>query len=510
MVRKAVIVLLLGLCPSLFSMQQASLTTLPLDIVKKVLVYLIHSETQNIQSPHSLKTELAQLAQQSNPNQILFLKKELAYKKIQAEIAQAGGELERYVKKLLTTIISIPLINHRFANFFKNKDFIQWFITALAQELQSELWLPLETAQVIAAKTLRTALSIEWIIENSKEKEWIRLEAEKIDLQGLIPPQPVKPTFVEQAKNLLGYLNLASIPFYTFTAIQNLFSNQKPKSLKPLFLSPEVQNHYEAFLKEMLAIERRIKAGNTKATYNNLLLWGPPATGKTFLTKHVADNYGFEYICLDTHELENISFQEAKEKITSFFTRAQQSSKKLIHITDTALLFHCKNDINNYYSRLPFLHSQPNGSNAIKTLFFEYMKKQSNNYIIVIELCLYSFHEFKLEKDIKDMVAEVIVFQTPDLKQRSNFLKYCRDKLLVKIQDPLPLKVSISLLLDDKKLEEIALRFPQASYIDLAHIIQDIKLHASTYDKLYSEIIEQAILRALRKQKEHTIPKDTF
>ena len=75
---------------------------------------------------------------------------------------------------------------------------------------------------------------------------------------------------------------------------------------------------------------------------NGMLLYGPPGCGKTFFAKHLAEEVGFNFLCITPATLKSRYVNATQENIARMFKEAEENAPTIIFIDEINELVPCR------------------------------------------------------------------------------------------------------------------------------------------------------------------------
>lgn len=282
-----------------------------------------------------------------------------------------------------------------------------------------------------------------------------------------IPVQSVQPSF--------------------FGRIKNFFKAQDNSIPRRLFFAPALKDRLQSVLDIAVDTAQRIQAGDTTATYSNLLLWGPSGTGKRSyaqqFTHELSKAAHMDYIFLDGAFFAPVKNGAPLERIDALFEKVQNSSRNTIIFIDQA----------------KFLLSKHHTSDVIMERFLKYTKERSNKYMII-----FSTSAIQIAKEVMGIIGDSVEMGLPELPEMIDILKHYRDTLLLNNPaNPSSLIESARQTLVDESIETLARELKGFSCRDLENIIKAIQEKSRRQDYLVSTyVIKAAIAEATKKYQD--------
>lgn len=269
---------------------------------------------------------------------------------------------------------------------------------------------------------------------------------------------------------------------------------RKPKAavLPRMVASREKQADLNRIIDTTRSINARIRAGDPYLKYRNVLLWGPPGTGKTMFAENLARASGMEFRIMSGADVSKMAkVSDALQALDEVFNFAQRSKKGLLLFIDEADSFLGDR------SQL----STDNGNRKLVDKFLNYTGGGSNKFMLVLA----TNHKNSLDSAIKDRIGESIKMDLPNQVERAGILCLYRDKYLL---DPkhnsAEFIASVNEHFNIEKIKQLSGELEGLSGRNLESIINSLKADASiTLDNVLSPgLINDVIKRALKKHKD--------
>lgn len=277
--------------------------------------------------------------------------------------------------------------------------------------------------------------------------------------------------------------------------LMGLFT-QEVIQFRPMIFTQHVDEQLNTIVKATSNICKHIKQGKTNVKYRNLLLFGPPGTGKTMFARELAKKTSLPYVMITGSSFSQYKGGEGVKAMNELFSWAYKSNEGFILIIDEAdsLLY----DRNNM---------EPNSSEyQLLNNFLNWTGERNNKFMII--LC--ANHKNKMDEAMSRRIDDYVYVPLPGEPERKKVLILYRDNILLDDkQNSKEFIDSVNKYLNDKKIEEIAERTEGLSNGDLEGIINTIKTDADIQDdglvtnNLIDLVVNRAIIKynALKHQK---------
>jgi Holliday junction resolvasome RuvABC ATP-dependent DNA helicase subunit len=268
-------------------------------------------------------------------------------------------------------------------------------------------------------------------------------------------------------------------------AMKNYFWPQ-PLVLRPMVFSPDVWNE----LKDIVAVTKKVsqeaQAGKKNVEHINLLLWGPPGTGKSMFAEELAKKSGMDFAIMSGASFSKFTARDGIEAMDELFEWALKSRKGVVIFIDEAEAFLAKRDdidINSssYQLITNFLHHTGTGSN-------KFMVVLATNKLTMLDTAVQRRFFRKIKIDL------------PEKPERAKILRLYRDSVLLDKEFNTPEFItSARTSLNDEKVDSIAEQLKGFAPSELKDIINAIKVTAAITDSglitehLVTHVVEQAL-----------------
>ena len=266
-----------------------------------------------------------------------------------------------------------------------------------------------------------------------------------------------------------------------------LFRHRTPDVVPDMIFHEELETRLRDIVRATQTIHARTNAGSTNVKYRNLMLWGPPGTGKTMFAKRLAIESGLEWAIMSGSSFAKFSDGEGIRALDELFKWANKSKGLLLFI-DEAEAFLAKREQMDINSK----------AYQLLTNFLNYTGERSNRFMIVFA----TNHKQVIDSAIHRRIDDLVELPLPGAAERFRVLQLYRNKILFDMEQNGKIFVdSAQLCVDDEKLTEIAKKTEGLSNGDLEGIVNIIKTDAdiTEYGLVTSEVVDMAVQHALEK-----------
>ncbi|KAH8853285.1 ATPase family AAA domain-containing protein 3-B [Schistosoma japonicum] len=177
---------------------------------------------------------------------------------------------------------------------------------------------------------------------------------------------------------------------------------------------PSIQPELEASLRKIAIATRHTKANN--GFYRNILMAGPPGTGKTMFAKSLAMHSGMDYAILTGGDIAPMG-NEGVTAVHKVFEWAKTSRKGVLLFVDEADAFLRKRD----QERIS------EGIRATLNAFLYRTGEQSKKFMLVLA----SNQPEQFDWAINDRMDEIVHFTLPGLEERERLVRHYFDFFLL-------------------------------------------------------------------------------
>ncbi len=203
-------------------------------------------------------------------------------------------------------------------------------------------------------------------------------------------------------------------------ALQRLggfFFGSTPREIPKMILPPELKERLNSIAFAIRNIRSKIRAGHKNIKYRNLLLWGPPGTGKTMFARILAEYSGMEYAIMSGSSFSQYRNGEGITQMNKLFEWAKNSSNGLLIVIDECEAFlggRAGSEVTD-------------DSYQLLTNFLNLTGERSNKVMIVFS----SNRPQMLDEAMKRRIDDAVEMPLPGYQERVDILKLYRDRLLI-------------------------------------------------------------------------------
>jgi hypothetical protein len=195
------------------------------------------------------------------------------------------------------------------------------------------------------------------------------------------------------------------------------FSIPPPKKRKMIF-APELSRRLEGIAQAVKTTHAKIREGYTQYKYRNLLLLGPPGTGKTMFARMLAEQSGMDYAIMAGSSFSQYRKGEGITQMNKLFEWAYNApSGGLILFIDEAEAFLGRREGTDIFSE----------SYQLLTNFLDRTGERSDKIMIIIG----TNHPERLDDAMKRRTDDAIELPLPAINERVDILKLYRDTLML-------------------------------------------------------------------------------
>ena len=223
---------------------------------------------------------------------------------------------------------------------------------------------------------------------------FIKYGAQYVDEQLRLPQLAEETSLVSSKQKMVNWLTGAKLE----------------SSLSDVILAPEIAAQINTVSESLGNIVKN------NSYLPNIMLWGPPGTGKTMVAKRLARSCGLDYIYFAASSLDKFSLEDALKNIADLFEAAKRNPKKLMVIIDEAEVA--------LVQRRPDL---PEKTRKIITQLLTYTGTETRDY-----MCVFMTNRPEdLDEAVLSRVDSRLYIGTPEDEQREGIVNLYIQKFLV-------------------------------------------------------------------------------
>lgn len=222
----------------------------------------------------------------------------------------------------------------------------------------------------------------------------IKYGAQYVDEQMRLPQLAEETSLVGRKQKMVNWLTGAKLE----------------SNLSDVILAPEIAAQIETVSGSLGNIVKN------NSYLPNIMLWGPPGTGKTMVAKRLARSCGLDYIYFAASSLDKFSLEDALKNIADVFEAAKRNPKKVMVIIDEAEVA--------LVQRRPDL---PEKTRKIITQLLTYTGTETRDY-----MCVFMTNRPEdLDEAVLSRIDMKLYIGTPEDAQREDIISLYVKKFLV-------------------------------------------------------------------------------
>lgn len=276
-----------------------------------------------------------------------------------------------------------------------------------------------------------------------------------------------------------NYLQRFTGMFYTSA------QKQKPE----MILSPELRKRLDSVAFAARTIHEKIVSGFKNIRYRNLLLWGPPGTGKTMFARILAEHSDMDYVIMSGSSFSQYRRGEGITHMNKLFEWAKNApTGGLILFIDEAEAFLGGRSGSDIASE----------SYQLLTNFLNLTGERSDKIMLVFG----TNHPEALDEAMKRRIDDSIEIPLPGLEERFGILRLYRNKLMLDFKQNSPEFIeSVQKCLNEEILSDIAAKTAGLSGGEIEGIINSIisDAYIAKNGCISKDIVESVVTYAVQK-----------
>lgn len=289
----------------------------------------------------------------------------------------------------------------------------------------------------------------------------------------------------------------------TITQQINDYFWPKPLVFREMIFAKDLKKELDDIVAITKHVSQEVQKGATNVSYLNILLWGPPGTGKTMFAEELAKKTGKDFAIIPASAFSKFTAREGNEAIDELFEWAEKSKKGLIIVIDEAEAFLSREktiiDANGHQQKIVDPTSK---EYQFLTNFLHKTSEASKK-----SMCVYTTNRPQLlDNAIRNRIHREIYVGLPEKPERIKILRYYRDLLLLdKDQNSFEFMETAQLFLADDIIDGLAQKLKGFAPRELKDIIADIKVSSdiSQNHVVSKEVVDFVVDRAFKK---HNLP----
>jgi Holliday junction resolvasome RuvABC ATP-dependent DNA helicase subunit len=275
----------------------------------------------------------------------------------------------------------------------------------------------------------------------------------------------------------------------------NIILRKKPCYDEMIF-APHITQQLDDTIKQTHHINTAIRNGKKNITYRNLLLWGPPGTGKTMFARKLARMSSLEWVEITGSSL--FTKGAGIAAIDELFEWANKSKRGLLIFIDEA------------DSLLPDRTTMDPNSDNYKIInhFLNYLGTKSNKFMIVMS----TNHKVAFDAAMRRRIHDSIHLPLPELEQRVQLLNLYAEKTLFNEKlNSEEFAACARRELTATKIQAIAEQTAGFSSDEMATLVETIKSLTDISEEgvVTHTIIDRAVKRQLEGRQGFTVAGTT-
>ncbi|HTM06625.1 MAG TPA: AAA family ATPase [Patescibacteria group bacterium] len=271
---------------------------------------------------------------------------------------------------------------------------------------------------------------------------------------------------------------------------KKLFSS---KSQPEMILDQEVKDRLLKLVRITKKTNARMRKKNrSHSSYRNILLWGPPGTGKTMFARYLAEESGMDF----AETTGGAFFQEGAGivAIDELFDFAERSNRGLVIFIDEADSL--------FVDRA--LLKPGSEEHRIVNHFLNRLGQASNRFLLIAA----TNHKVVFDKAMARRIQELVYMPLPNQQTREQLIVLKYNELQQCEYEVATLCTDLKKIMTQENIQTIAEKIEGFSHADIASLFESIKTELQDVDEedyeksLVKHIIEEMIAQYKAKQVE--------
>lgn len=259
-----------------------------------------------------------------------------------------------------------------------------------------------------------------------------------------------------------------------------------PAKKLPMVLDAQVEERLLKLVRITKKTNARMrKTRKASISYRNILLWGPPGTGKTMFARYLAEESGMDF----AETTGGAFFQEGAgiPSVDELFDYAERSKRGLVIFIDEADSL--------FVDRA--LLKPGTQEHRIVNHFLNRLGQASTKFLLIAA----TNHKVVLDKAMARRIQELVYMPLPDKKTRVGLINLKKNELLDLEYELDVIKNDIEKSLNNANIQSIAQQTDEFSHADIVSLFESIKTELQDIDQeVYTSAIVQDIIHAMIQQ----------
>jgi ATPase family AAA domain-containing protein 3A/B len=259
-------------------------------------------------------------------------------------------------------------------------------------------------------------------------------------------------------------------------------------SIAPMVFSPQVKDVLDELIAKTKAIRTAIQSGSKTTVYRNVLLYGKPGTGKTMLTRVLADRTDMDFLVTTGARLLQSGISGVKYFDDLIALAKHSTHGCIIFIDEAGGLFVDRKNLEYGSAHYQLLDH-----------IIAVLGNDSNKFMIVAA----TNHPENMDPAMVRRFKDTIFMPLPDEDTRFELIKlYAHMVLFNSVEHGAKFIVAAKKVLSDQIIRDIAQKTAGLSHAEVKDIVFDIQAKALVAPSgvVTAQIIDQAVANGVAKQ----------